>query len=77
MLLLRWTTAAIEKARGASAPSFTLWQQARIEITRHDHSIIACSRRLYMAVVLRAHFPFVVNRAFSATPTERLQHYST
>jgi len=43
------------KARVASAQSFTLWQQATIEFTCHDHSIIACSRHLYMGVVLRAH----------------------
>ena len=40
----------------ASAQSFTLWQQAiLIEITRRDHSIIACSRHIYMGVILRAH----------------------
>jgi len=43
------------KSRAAYAQSFTLWQQATIEITRHDHSIIACSRHVYMGVVLRAH----------------------
>jgi len=26
-----------------------------LEVTRHDHSIIACSRHLYMGVFLRAH----------------------
>jgi len=30
------------KAWAASAQSFTLWQQATMEITRRDHSIIAC-----------------------------------
>jgi len=30
------------KAWAASAQSFTLWQQAIIEITRRDHSVIAC-----------------------------------
>ena len=39
----------------ACAQSFTLWQQATIEITRRDHSVIACSRHAYMGVVLRAH----------------------
>jgi len=39
----------------ASAQSFTLWQQATTEITRRDHSIIACSRHLDIGVVLRAH----------------------
>jgi len=55
-----------------SVQSFTLWQQATIEITRCDHSIIACSCHLYM-VLFFAHILFGVNRAFSATPTERLQ----
>jgi len=32
------------KARAASAQSFTLWQQATIEITYHDHTVIASSR---------------------------------
>jgi len=32
-----------QKVRAASAQSFTLWQQATIEFTCHDHSIIACS----------------------------------
>jgi len=43
------------KARGASAQSFTLCQQATIEITCHDHSVIACSCHVYMDVVVRAH----------------------
>jgi len=34
------------KARAACAQSFTLWQQTIIEITRRDHSIIACSRQI-------------------------------
>jgi len=32
-----------------------LERQVTIEIMRHDHSIIACSRHIYMGVVLRAH----------------------
>ena len=43
------------KAPTASAQSFTLWQQATIEFTCHDNSIIACSRHVYMSVVFRAH----------------------
>jgi len=43
------------KARAECAQSFTLWQQETIEITCHDHSIIACSRHIYMGVVLRVH----------------------
>jgi len=43
------------KARAASPKSFTLWQQATIEITCRDHSIIACLRHIYMGVILRAH----------------------
>jgi len=32
-----------------------MWQQATIEITRRDHSIIACSRHIYIGVALRVH----------------------
>ena len=42
----------------ASAQSFTLWQQTiLIEITRRDHSIIACSHHIheYIGVILHAH----------------------
>jgi len=60
--------------RSESEQSFTLWQQATIEITCHDHSIIACSRRIYM-VLFFAHILFVVNHAFSATPAEKLQQH--
>jgi len=31
------------------------WQQETIEILRRNHSIIACSRHIYLGVVLRAH----------------------
>ena len=41
--------------RAACAQSFAPWQQATIEFTRRDHSIIACSRHVYMGVVLHAH----------------------
>jgi len=59
-----------------NARSFTLWQQT-IEITRRGHSIIVCSRHIYSIWVLFfAHISFVVNRAFNATPAERLQHHS-
>jgi len=44
-----------QKARMTSVQSFTLWQQATIEITCHDHSIIACSRHIYMGVIHHAH----------------------
>jgi len=59
-------------ARAASAQSFTLWQQASIEITRRYHSNIACSRHIYTGF-LHAH-PF---RTFNATATERLQQHNT
>jgi len=59
--------------RSESAQSFALWQQATIEITCHDPSIIACLRHIYM-VLFFAHIPFVVNRTFNATPAERLQY---
>jgi len=42
------------KDRAACAQSFALWQQATIEFTCHDHSIIACSRHIYI-IVLRTH----------------------
>ena len=43
------------KARVASSQSFTLRQQATIEITRRAHSISACSCHICMGVVLHAH----------------------
>ena len=36
------------KSRAACAQSFALWQQATIEFTCHDHSIIACSPHVYV-----------------------------
>ena len=42
------------KARTACAQSFTLWQQATKEITRRDHSIIACSCHKYIWVLFFA-----------------------
>ena len=42
------------KARAACAQIFTLWQQTTIEIMRHNHSIVACSRHLHISVILRA-----------------------
>ena len=62
------------KARVASAQSFTLWQQATTEITCHDHSVIACSRHIYV-VLFFAHIPFVVSRTFNATSAKRLQQH--
>jgi len=72
---------AIGKARAACAQSFELWQQATIEFTCHDHSIVACSRQVDILLFL-AHIPFVVNQTCNATlrfPVlqplpERLQH---
>jgi len=51
-----------QKARTASAQSFTLWQQAIIEITRRDYSF-ACSRHIYLCVALCAH-PFCAESHF-------------
>ena len=56
------------KAPPASVQSFTLWQQATIEIMRRDHSIIACSRATYIWVLYFMHILFVVNRTFSTMP---------
>jgi len=36
-------------SRAAYAQSFALWQQATIEFTCHDHSIITCSRNIYVS----------------------------
>jgi len=44
-----------QKARTACAQSFTLWQQATIEFTWRNHSIIGYSNHIYMGVVLCAH----------------------
>ena len=43
------------KSRAACAQSFASWQQETIEFTCHDHSVIACSRHIYLCVVLHAH----------------------
>jgi len=52
-----------------------MWQQATIEITCHDHSIITCSCHIYTGVVLRAHLvrgeshiQYNANREIAATP---------
>jgi len=42
-------------------------------LTRHDHSIVACSRHIQILLFF-VHIPFVVNHTFNATPTDRLQH---
>jgi len=51
-------------------PSFTLWQQITIEITSHNHSIIACSYHIYICVLFFVHILFVVNGTFNTTPAE-------
>ena len=65
------------KSWAASAQSFTLWQQATIEITCRDHFIVTCSHHIYCIWLLFfAHIPFMVKCAFSATQADRLQqHY--
>jgi len=55
LIFLTLSSCCDRKARAASGQSFTLWQQATIEIMRGNQSIIACSRHVYMGVVLRAH----------------------
>ena len=52
--------------------SFTLWQQTTIEFTRRNHSYCLIAPHICM-VLFFAHIPFVVNRAFNATPAEWLQ----
>jgi len=43
------------KAQAASMQSFTLWQQATIDIPRRAHSISACLRHIYMGVALHVY----------------------
>jgi len=62
------------KSRAACAQSSTLWQQATIEITRRDHSIIACLRHIHLFLFL-AHISFVMNHMINTIPPERLQQY--
>ena len=44
------------------------------EITRHDDSVLLV-RATYIWVLFFEHIPFVVNRTFNVTPTERLQQH--
>jgi len=53
-MLVKASLCCIWKARATSAQGFTLWQKAMIEITCCAHSIIACSRHIYMGVVVDA-----------------------
>ena len=56
--------------------SFALWQQVTMEITRWKPSIIACLRARVTYIwecVFFAYIPFVVNRTFNATLSEKLQ----
>jgi len=64
LVVLRWLCCD-RKSRAAYAQSFALWQQATIEFTCHDHSVIACSRHIYM-VLFFMHIPFVVNHTINA-----------
>ena len=68
------STVAIEKAWAACAQSFAPWQQATIEFTYRDHSVIACSRHIYI-ILFFAHIPFMVNHTINSTPMERLQQH--
>ena len=44
-----WLQCCDRKSRAAFAQSFALWQQATIEFTCRDHSIIAWSRHIYVS----------------------------
>jgi len=68
-----WQQAAIEFTRRDHSRRHRYHVQSTVQVTHHDHSIIACSRHIYR--VFFAHISFVVNRAFSATPAERLQRH--
>ena len=67
---------ATGKTRAACAQSFILWQQATIEIMHRNHSIIACSRHIYV-VLFFAYILFMVNHTFNTTSMKRLQQYSS
>jgi len=54
-LTLVCSTCCDRKSRAACAQSFAPWQQATTQITRRDHSIIACSRHVHNGVILHAH----------------------
>jgi len=56
------------KSRTASAQSFTLWQQATIEITRCNHSIIACLHHLYIGVYSESHIQRNANQQVAILP---------
>ena len=96
-----WSYCCYRKAWAASMQTFTLWQQATIEITRCDHSLhimlvitfnrsnvvvsigraytprslLLLVRAAYIWVLFFTHIFFMMNRAFSTMPAERLQHY--
>jgi len=50
------------KAQAASAQRFTQWQQTTVKITPRNHSIIACSRHLYMGVSKESIRKFLLNK---------------
>jgi len=62
------------KSRAACVQSFAPWQQATIEITRRDHTIIACSHHAYIFLFF-AHIPFVVESHNQRNVTGEVQHY--
>jgi len=43
------------KARAGSAQSFTLWQQATVDVTRRDHYVIDCSSHMHSGAIHRKH----------------------
>jgi len=47
-MLIEISLCCDRKSRAAYAQSFALWQQATIEFTCHDHSIIVCSCHIYV-----------------------------
>jgi len=53
--------------------------QALLEVTHQDHSngitLLLLVRVTHIWALCFAHIPFIVNRTFNATPTERLQQH--
>jgi len=71
-------TRSLSSSPLASTSNCSPASQALFEVHHQDHSIgitlLQLVRAMYMWVLFFAHITFVVNRAFNATTTERLQH---
>ena len=70
-------TKSLSSSPLASTINCSLASQAFLEVTHQDHSIgitlLLLVRAAYIWVLIFANIPFVMNRIFNATLTERLQ----